>query len=242
MKKLVIAALAMGAFATANAQLLNNQVKQVNYNGRASDQSTMCLTVTIPNILVLSPNTSSASITLDSGQTFNVGGSWDLNGSPVNWTVRSNREWFLYYQTNANTVNIGSNYHPNWVTYMNYSPLTGDNVLGTAYDDGDENTNIPIGQITMRITNNHTNGNITNGYGNVGGQSLVHASGVDHNSEGQSSLAAGTELLDEAGPTPSAPQYWNSSFSTTFTFHNNGSYPYAGGVYSATIYLWAIQE
>ena len=213
MKKLMIAMLALSAVATTSkAQLVSTQ--NSTNNGRANDQSSVNFTVVVPNVLTMTPNTASSSVTLTEAQT--MLGSGNNIALPSNtWTIWSNREYFVYYQVNTND---------NW--HLNYSNTTG------ATDDHDENTGMPIGVMQMRVSANNTGGSIQNHYDNF--HSLTHAFFADHNSQHQSSISAGTELIDEAVA-------GNRTFQTDYQIESPG-YHYVGGTYSATVYIWAIQE
>ena len=212
MKKVILASIALAAFATtANAQLTGNQINNSTNSGRASDQSSVSLTVVVPNVLTLSPDANSSSITLTQAQTQAGAGNYYVLPTTNTWTVWSNREYFVYYQAPAN---------------FTYSNTTG------ATDDGDENTTWPIGNMKMEITANNTGGSILNGYG--AWTSLTHAAVVANNGEGTNSIAPGTELIDEGMP-------GNLSFTTNYEIQSPG-YSVVGGTYTATVYIWAIQE
>ena len=213
MKKLILASIALVAFATAaNAQLTGAQIVNSTNNGRATDQSSVSLTVVVPNVLTISPDANSSSITLTQAQTQAGSGNYYTLPTANTWTVWSNREYFVYYQAPAT---------------FTYSNTTG------ATDDADENQTWAIGNMKMQITSNNTGGAITNGYGAF--TSLVHATVNSGNSMStNASLTPGTELIDEG-------QAGNLSFTTNYEIQSPG-YSIVGGTYTATVYIWAIQE
>ena len=212
MKKLILASIALVAFATAaNAQLTGAQIVNSTNNGRATDQSSVGLTVVVPNVLTISPDANSSSITLTQAQTQAGSGNYYTLPTANTWTVWSNREYFVYYQAPVN---------------FTYSNTTG------ATDDADENQTYSINNMKMMITSNNTGGVITNGYG--AWTPLVHATIPSVPAGSTGSIVAGTELIDEG-------QAGNLSFTTNYEIQSPG-YSIVGGTYTATVYIWAIQE
>lgn len=135
MKKVILASLAMAAFATANAQL--NSTDFAPKTATVHDN----VQVQVPNVLTLSP----------SGQSVILASS-DLLGGVVSGTqtymVSSNKEWMASYSITGATGNEdGKSYTHGDATHFGWNGGTASNT-----DDGDDNNIMPLSLLSMKVT------------------------------------------------------------------------------------------
>ena len=135
MKKVILASLAMAAFATANAQL--NSSAYAPQSASVSDN----VQVQVPNVLQLSPSGQSVILSSTSLTAGNVTGTQTYN-------VASNKEWMASYSITGATGTEGGNaYTHGDGTHFGWN---GGNALNT--DDGDDNNIMPLSLLSMQVT------------------------------------------------------------------------------------------
>lgn len=212
MKKMILAALALGAFATANA---GNQ-NQYSTTMHASDSTGISFSALVPNVLVLNPQAAqTVSHTLTQAEVQAAANTYVTMGN-VPFTVWSNREYNCTYFVTTTTPG-----------FLNYTDIAGD------VHDNDDQYAMPIGNVqfkvadTVNLKGRNDGNNQTHNY-----TDLSMAYGVNN----WNSLTTGNNtFIDEARPSD------GGQFTLYYRLLNPYTY-FIGGTYSATITVTATTE